>query len=191
MRYPTAAYFHLILLLATCFSGHQTHALAALPDTATRFRYRPVAGVSLETTLIPGNLAATLHAGAGRGSGSFWGGPVVSLRNGGYAYLEGPRLCGFHLAWRYFPNPPGRRFDLFFQAETIFLRFRHRAGGADRQTGLLLSYGLRVRLGRSLFLFQNSGLGYGYGEAGGKGQKSPFPESGIRGNFRLGISSGF
>jgi hypothetical protein len=192
MKFPLVSFFYQIpLLLAALLSAHRALGFAGRTDTATRTRYSPVAAFSLETTLIPGNLAATFHAGMVRGSGSLWGGPVVSIRNGGLTYFDGPRLCGFNLAWRFFPNPPGRRFDLFFQAETIFLRFRHRAGGADWQTGLLLSYGLRVRLGCDLFLFQNSGLGYGYGRAGGLGSGTSFPGTGLRGNFRLGISKGF
>jgi hypothetical protein len=133
-----------------------------------------------------------IYVGGGASSfdGSIWFQSGVANRH--HTWLAGISYRPFYkqerfvygAVYQYFPNPPGRRFDIFFQLETELGWYE-----TDFLKALYGGYGLSVRLGKKAWLRTNYGLGliHGVSESMFFGASS----LDIAGNIRLGFGFRF
>ncbi len=192
------------LLLQTAF---------AQTDSATVKKFRH--GISVGTFIsgVPGYPYYTVSYSIAKGRNRFSIGPVLGEKGGGY---EGPRYYyqihlknesifkGLTGVYQFFPNPLGKRYDLFFQYEATWFYFKY--DGMNTQTliettlpnyascwyfGQYFGYGLRVRFLKNFEITHNIGLGYLVGGFKESGMKSRSAGHGLSGNTRLSLSYTF
>lgn len=137
--------------------------------------YRPVVSVALSTSFF--GVATGIQAGIANPHHTW-------LAGFGYRPFHGTKRFVFGALYQYFPNPPARRFNLFFQVETEM-------GQVDSRflTALYGGYGLAIRLGKSAWFRTN----YGLGLMQGKKHNNFFPNTSIdlAGNLRFGFGMRF
>ncbi len=190
------------LLLQTAF---------AQTDSASAKKYRHGISVGTFVSGVPGFPYYLVSYSISKGRNRVSIGPVFRQKGGGHkdwmaqniglqneSYLKG--LSG---VYQFFPNPRGKRYDLFFQYEATWLYFKYDAliqnSGIWTRTpnyascwylGQYFGYGLRVRFLKNFEFTHNVGLGYLRGRyMNGNGSFSV--GNGISGNTRLSLSYTF
>jgi hypothetical protein len=158
----------LLLVVSMALAGE------AKPADSLASRFRPVLHLGFSTTAL--GLPLWLQAGVAKGRHT----GLVGL---GFNVAEKSNPWMVGALYQYFPNPPGRRFDVFFQIEAEWATQGHQKG----QAGLYGGYGLNIRIGKTGFFRTNYGLGWLFGKTDG-----PSTATGnLSGNFRIGFGRRF
>ena len=171
IRTPFFKTFLLGILLIFCLSGP---ALARTADSL-KSTFRPVLSLGFAASYFGAPL--WVNAGVSNTRHTWLAG--VSYR----PHLNSNRFI-FGAQYQYFPNPPARRFDLFFQFETMLGKEE-----SNFLTAFYTGYGLSVRIGRRGWFRTHYGLGLI------QGVENPFfleTESlDLTGNLRFGFGFRF
>jgi len=114
--------------------------------------------VSVFSYTYRGYLIPNVEINAGKGRLSI--GPTILIAtNIGSVLSKGPKLTGFNLTYKYFPNPTADKFSLFFNGELQAQRIteKWKANALDINTGDYVEFGYQI----TEYILEYS-LGYGF-----------------------------
>jgi hypothetical protein len=161
--------------------------------------------VGADANALPARFASALFCSIEKGRHKIAFGPSFSGKVTGespYNLTNRPlTLTGGSMLYQFYPNPRGKRYDLFFQYECSFYRLTNKTkyyksndvvnvAVVDRYVMNFISYGLRIRFLEYFSIEQNFGLGYLWNNLTLNGKKAynQFTNAGFQGNLRLGLA---
>lgn len=205
--------FNMYRIIATIlFSLALTQAVFAQTDSASAKKYRHGISVGTFVSGVPGFPYYLISYSISKGRNRVSIGPVFRQKGGGstnwtarnVALQNDNYLKGLSGVYQFFPNPRGKRYDLFFQYEATWLYFNYDAlienSGIWTRTpnyascwylGQYVGYGLRVRFLKNFEITHNVGLGYLAGKYKNSYGTFSVGEEGISGNTRISLSYTF
>jgi hypothetical protein len=190
-----------------------SQAALAQTDSSTAKKFRHGISVGTVASGVPGYPYYFISYSIEKGRNRVSIGPVLGEKGGGYQrYSGGTNISlqnnsfvkGLSGVYQFFPNPSGKRYDLFFQYEATWQYFNYdriNTGSAIWITipnysscwyvGQYVGYGLRVRFLKNFEITHIIGLGNLTGRYTVKGMNSISIGDKISGNTRLSLSYTF
>jgi hypothetical protein len=204
----------MIRIIATVlFSLALSQASFSQTDSAAANKIRHGISVGAFVSGVPGYPYYLVSYSISKGRNRVSIGPVLGEKGGGYlGYSGGTNISlqntsffkGLSGVYQFFPNPSGKRYDLFFQYEATWQYFNYdgiNTGSANWITipnysscwyvGQYVGYGLRVRFLKNCEITHIIGLGNLTGRYTVKGMKSSSIGDLLSGNTRLSLSYTF
>ncbi len=193
----------LLLLLNASFTAFSQ------ADTSQTFRIQHGLIAGADASGLPNNFSFSLFYSVEKGRhklavGPYFGKKLDIFENTSTFDWSYPfTLSGLGMLYQFYPNPRGKRYDLYFQYELACHRFSDRGSRLNAQSLTvnykasdlyvlnLVSYGLRVRFLRHFSLNHNIGMGYLWNQRRFNGRKIHRKESGLQGNLRVGLTFTF